>query len=129
MKRLGLIMFCGLATLAPLFFLGCEVASSASRDTQLTLEPRNVRLSAYRSQSFAVSGGYDYEWSLKDETWGRLNKRTGNEVIYTSETTNSVVQQLTVTSFILGAGSSSTNSAGSRENDPVTATAFITHTP
>ncbi len=132
MKRAWFVCLCGIAWLTPFFFTACEVASSS--DTQLNLVPRNARVRNGESAVFSVSGGYDYRWWLKDETIGSLNKRTGNQVIYTSLsaiTSNSVSQELYVESVILGSSGSNipTNAVGSNTTIGVTATAFITHVP
>lgn len=108
MKRIGLVIVCALAALAPLFFLGCEAESTA--DLQLDLIPRSATLSNGQSAVFTVYGGFDYRWSLSDDTIGNLNIRTGNQVIYTDTSTNSGTQYLTVQSYIIGAsGSAPTN--------------------
>jgi hypothetical protein len=123
MKRFLPVLVCSLVVLSPLLFLGCEVASSA--DTQLNLNPRSVTLKYKESQPFTVSGGYDYRWTLQNETLGKLDKRTGDRVFYTSLTTNTT-QLLTVESYINDAsGNNSTNISDSNAAVGVTASAVI----
>jgi hypothetical protein len=131
MKRLWIVFACSLAAVSSLLFIGCEAESSA--DVQLTLEPRSITLHPGESAVFTVSGGYEYRWSLSTESLGTLNKRLGNQVIYTtsSSSTNAATQILTVESFITGAsGNSPTNIISS--NNMVTAvsvSATITQLP
>jgi hypothetical protein len=108
MKRIGLVISVAFAAVFSLLFIGCEAESTA--DLQLDLIPRSATLSHGESVVFTVYGGFDYRWSLSDDTIGKLNTRTGNQVIYTDTSTNSGTQFLTVQSYIIGAsGSSPTN--------------------
>lgn len=128
MKQIRFFLACTLTALAPFLFTGCEAESSA--DTQLNLNPRSVTLGPRQSAVFTVSGGYDYRWSLTEPGLGTLNKRTGNQVVYTVTSTNSGTQTLVVNSFIEGAsGNTPTNEIGSNAvvtADSATATAIIT---
>ncbi|MFO7534461.1 MAG: hypothetical protein R6X19_02035 [Kiritimatiellia bacterium] len=125
MKKTPLLIVLGLAALAPLLFLGCETESSA--DLQLTLEPRSATLRKGQSAVFTVSGGYQYRWNLINETIGRLNTRTGNQVIYTVTSTNAATQILTVESFIEGSsGSAPTNAVNTNEIRSTVISATIT---
>ena len=108
MKIIWVFFICCFAAAASLLFLGCEATSSA--DLQLLLNPRSASLHYGQQQKFTVSGGFDYRWSLSDETIGVLDTRSGNQVVYTDTSTNSVNQILTVQSFISGAsGNNPTN--------------------
>ena len=108
MKAIWVVFICCCAAAASLLFIGCEATSSA--DLQLTLNPRSATLHSGDSQTFTVSGGFDYRWSLSDETIGVLDTRSGNKVVYTDTSTNGVNQTLTVQSFISGAsGNNPTN--------------------
>jgi len=141
MKRAWLLGLSAALAAIPLFFAGCEVESSA--DVRLALNPVAVTLRRSESAVFTVSGGYDYRWWLKDETAGSLNRRTGNQVVYTdlSASTNLFVQELYVESFIIGAsgntptnviggsGTLSTNDVQPVVNANAMATAYITHQP
>jgi hypothetical protein len=120
MKKACFLLALALCSLAPFLFTGCEAESSA--DTSLTLNPRSATLRPRQSQLFTVSGGYDYRWTLSDERLGALNRRNGNQVLYTATSTNSGTQLLTVESFIEGGsgGNNSTNTFGDGSNQVAT---------
>jgi hypothetical protein len=90
-------------------FTGCEAEPANSG---IEIYPASVTLATGEAQEFQVSGGYDYEWSLKDESLGTLNTRTGPRVIYTNRGAGSnTVQEITVTSWIEGTGGGTSNAS------------------
>ena len=112
----------GLGLLATACILaGCEASSANS---PITVTPQSVVLYYGQSQQFIATGGYDYTWTLSDNSSGTLNPRTGPSVIYTytSSSTSGQVQTITVTSTIQGSAGSATNSA----SYTVSTSAYIT---
>jgi len=113
------------AVLVLLAFLlaGCEV-DSASRTIEI--HPDSATIKYGQSLTLSALNGYIYDWSLSDNTMGTLNKRRGQQVIYTSltEPAAPVVQIITVTSTF---SDHSDSNAGT--NAPVihSAEAYITH--
>ena len=127
MKKLTHLSILGLATIActaitSVVMTGCEVSSSSE---PVLIEPSSVTLKKGQSAQFTATQGYDYEWGLKDETWGTLSSRRGQTVTYTSlyEPTEgaSASQVLSVTSTIQGTGGTS------NETYSITGQAYITH--
>ncbi len=124
----------GLAMAAGVFLAGCEVDSASST---IEITPDSVVLgSKNQSVTLTCVGGYECTWSLETETWGTLNTRRGNQVVYTSLYQPSgdtpVVQIVTVASkFTTMAGLEYGASLAGATNIPTTntqyATAYITH--
>lgn len=125
MKRLLLISAFSLAVMSSaLLFLGCEAESSA--DVELDLTPRRVTLKYLQSARFKVSGGFEYRWSLSDETLGELSNRSGDEVGYINLSTNVGTQTITVRSFIIGAsGNNPTNIVNTNGIQSITSASAI----
>lgn len=102
---------------------GCESDSAARK---IEIRPDAVSLRLGESVTLTAYNGYIYQWSLQNESLGRLNTRSGVMVTYTSlsDPTAPQLQIVTVTSTF------SDNSSGGGSN-PVTQTAqaFITHIP
>jgi hypothetical protein len=115
---------------AGLILSGCEASSAVQR---VRITPDAARLSRSQSVTLTASGGYDYDWSLSDDTIGTLNTRFGPTVVYTSihspnvDSTNKpnsgVIQTITVVSTIEGQSQATTNSTPTQAS----ATAIITH--
>jgi len=112
------------ALLMIVFLCGCEVDSAARK---IEVRPDSATLRYGESVTLTAYNGYVYEWSLQNETYGKLSSRSGMMVTYTSITdpTSPQVQIITVTSTF------SDNDSGSTSSNPVshTAEAYITHIP
>ena len=125
-----IVMGAGLITAAGLLLAGCEV-DSASSTVEIT--PDSVALgSKGQAVTLTAVGGYECTWSLATDTWGILNTRKGNQVVYTSlyqPTGETPVMQ------IVTVASKFTTMSGlvAATNIPSTnvhyATAYITHLP
>jgi hypothetical protein len=124
MKRLLMVLSFALAALPSLLFVGCEAESSA--DVELDLTPRQVTLGYMESATFKVSGGYDYRWSLENETLGQLDRRNGDQVVYAATSTNAGTQILTVQSYIEGASGNSPTNVVTSNQAPTTASLTAT---
>ena len=110
---------CVLAMVGALLWTGCETSSATEA---LTVSPSSVTLASGQSQTFTVSGGYHYTWSILSGTAsgsnvaanasGSLSALNGSEVLYTAPTgdalSGSVIIQ--VTSTIQGTASGTSNS-------------------
>lgn len=134
LKLLLPVLTVALLTIAGLtVWSGCEIGSATEN---IYIEPSSVRLEKDQSQTFTVSGGYDYTWSLSPEDGsGQLNTRHGDTVIFTllkdssSETTNSSAGtiQIICNSLISGSPSStiSTNIQPGGYSETATAQVLI----
>jgi hypothetical protein len=114
----------GMVVLGVLFAgIGCET-EPASEKVRVSPDAATIRLG--ETASFVATGGFDYEWSLSNETLGTLSTRSGPTTVYTSRSdpggSNTLQQVLTVTSRIGNATTS--NAAPSLVK---TATSVITH--
>jgi len=94
---------------------GCETNSAEQR---IEIRPASAILRVGQSQTFTVSGGYEYTWALDPED-GRatLNRRQGDTVVFTllssPASTNGEPSVIAVicTSILLGTGNgAATNS-------------------
>lgn len=109
----------GIAGLA--FIPGCSIDGADSADSDLTVSPSSATLAKGQSQTFTVSGGYEYTWSLSpDDGSGKLNTTKGDSVVYTCLATNigSAPKKVLVTSTITGTSSgtaSTTNTTGTSQ--------------
>ena len=114
-----------MAGAAAVLFNGCETTSAAQKPE---ITPSSASIRSGEEIAFVASGGFEYTWSLKDETIGRLDTRRGSRVVYKSlyepAFSNNAIQILTVSSTISGS-SGTTNS----EAYVQTAEAYITHRP
>lgn len=124
MKRAGFILFLSSISACLLILVnGCET-TPASDKPQITPSTAVVKIG--NAVEFTASGGYEYTWSLQDETLGRLDTLRGSRVVYRSMYepggSNAALQILTVSSTISGA-SQTTNTASFQH----TAEAHITH--
>lgn len=117
MLLLGLTMVAAIG-----FITGCEVDSAAHK---IEIRPDTATLRYGESVTLTAYNGYVYNWSLQNESWGRLSARQGIMVTYTSlyDPSAPAVQVITVTSTF------SDNDSGSSSSNPVTHTAeaYITH--
>lgn len=104
---LGLFCIVGM-----LVWTGCDTASS---NEALVISPSSVTLSSGQSQTFTVSGGYHYTWSLgggSNSMQGSLSSTTGSQVLYTAPTSETLSGSVVihVVSTIEGSGASTSNS-------------------
>jgi hypothetical protein len=97
-------------------WFGCDdLDTKSAESSEMYIEPANLVMRKGQSQTFTAVGGYDYKWSVDNESVGVLNPRTGSTVTYTvvnSAATGSVVT-ISVVSYIEGRKTtvdSSTNS-------------------
>ena len=115
----------GMSLLAVVLSLGVTGCETQSASTRVTVEPSAATISKGQSITFTASGGYDYEWTLSNHSYGTLSTTSGDTVTYTSiydpGDSNTVVQVLTVNSFI--EDSSTSNSSPEEWTTEV----FITH--
>lgn len=102
---------------------GCETKSAAQ---QVVITPSSIKLKPSQSQVFTASGGYEYNWTLADETLGTLEPRIGPSVTYTARASiSNAVQTISVTSFITGSSQATTNAPAYS----VSAEAYVIHIP
>ena len=107
-------------------YSGCDSDSASS---PVTITPASAIVSKGQSVQFTAAGGYEYTWSIEEdsagsEPYGTLSTRHGSTTTYTSlrdADSAAVVRILTVTSTIEDAGQ--TNSLP----EVWTAEAYITH--
>ena len=93
---------------------GCDVGSATEN---IAIEPSSVVLEQGQSQTFTVSGGYDYTWDIDNRSAGKLNTYRGDTVVFEmlaapdASTNGSGVVTITCTSTIPGTpqGSADTN--------------------
>jgi hypothetical protein len=119
-------MFLSTASACLLILLnGCETTPASEKPV---ITPSTAVVKFGSSVEFNVSGGFEYTWSLQNETLGRLDTLNGSRVVYRSMHdpvgSNSALQILTVSSTLSGA-SRTTNSVSIEK----TAEAHITHIP
>ena len=112
MKKLYFITALTAITAAIIFSTGCETKSASEK---VTITPESALLEINQSVILTAAGGFEYAWSLSDETWGFLSSRSGSQTVYTSLYNPGVdslpqVQTVQVTSTISGA-SGGTNGA------------------
>ena len=106
-------------------FSACDTEPAQSKPS---IFPSSTRIRFGESIEFTASGGYEYEWSLENDSYGALNTRRGPKVVYKSfynpsSATGLVTQILHVRSFITGS-SQSTNSSTAYQQE---AEAYISH--
>ena len=112
------------ALLMIVFICGCEVDSAARR---IEVRPDSATLRYGESVNLTAYNGYVYDWSLQNETYGKLNTRHGIMVTYTSISDPAAPQLQIIT---VNSTFSDNTDSGSGSN-PVshTAEAYITHIP
>jgi len=123
-----LVLFCVLSVVGALF-CGCETEPASS---PVNISPSSGTIRYGQSIQLAATGGYDYQWSLQDYSWGTLSVNTGPSTIYTSTYQGGAtgqVQVITVNSTIVGTrtGTGTTNGTTYAGSDTATASAYITH--
>ena len=124
MKKLYIFTACSIAFIIASFLTGCETKSASS---SVSITPDSTTIIIGQSITFTASGGYEYSWSLENNSWGTLSNLKGSSTVYTSRYnpgTNSTpaTQIITVQSSIEG------SSGGTNANTySVTATAIISH--
>jgi hypothetical protein len=86
----------------------CDDLGTKSSEERITISPDAVTLEIGQQQEFIASDGYEYAWSLEDETIGTLSTRSGESTIYTSlytpDGTGTTSQVLMLVSTIEGGG-------------------------
>ena len=109
-----IVTLCAVLSLAlSLFCVGCETKSAT--EAEVLVDPPAITLKNGESATFTATGWHEYRWSLQHEDWGILSNKTGDRTVYTSISSASGVQTLTVTAV-------NTNT-----NEPTTAKAYISH--
>ncbi len=91
------------AALAAALFSGCETESAATQTATVT--PNYARLSKGQSVALSAAGGWNYRWTLSDDTFGYLDKTAGAKVTYTA-TKEGVTQTVTLQAVFSSDGSS-----------------------
>ncbi|MDA0322779.1 MAG: hypothetical protein O2923_08705 [Verrucomicrobia bacterium] len=90
------------ATLTTLALSGCETESASELTVRVV--PDAITILLDETVVFTASGGFEYAWSLADDSLGTLNTRTGSSVAYTSRDdpgpSNTTLQVLTVVSSV-----------------------------
>lgn len=133
------IIFCRrfLGALAAAIWMGAAGCELDSAGSLVWITPDATSLNQGESVTLTAHGGYYYSWSLANETWGTLNTRTGDQVVYTSlyAPTDGLPasQVVSVSSFYsnnqTSGGSSSTNALTTSTGSVSSASAYITHLP
>ena len=124
--KLHLILLSVVAAVLLIVNIGCETQSAQEK---VTITPDSAGIQRSETITFTASGGYEYEWSLGEESWGILNTRRGATVQYTSlHSASNGKQIITVTSTISGAPGGGTNTADTADSAYfVKATATVIH--
>lgn len=112
-------LFCILCATGTFVWTGCDTASATE---DLVVSPSSATLSSGQSQTFTVSGGYHYTWSIGESSisssgttssaQGSLSSLTGSQVLYTAPSSDTLSGSVTlsVTSTIEGSGEGVSNS-------------------
>jgi hypothetical protein len=111
-------LICMLCAAGIFVWTGCDTASATE---DLVISPSSATLSSGQSQTFTVSGGYHYTWSLggsisssgtTTSAQGSLSSLTGSQVLYTAPSGDALSGSVTlnVTSTIEGSGAGISNS-------------------
>ncbi len=110
--------------MASFVIVGCET-ESASAQARIRITPDTAAIKVGESIVLTASGGYEYHWSISNDTWGILSTREGERVTYKSLATPSTnaVQLITVTSVIENSPGDATNTSSYAR----TGNAYITH--
>ena len=88
---------------AAALFSGCETESAATQTATVT--PNYARLTKGQSVALSAAGGWNYRWSLSDDSYGYLDRPTGAKVTYTA-TKDGVTQTVTLQAVFSSDGSS-----------------------
>lgn len=110
-------LICLLGAAGTFVWTGCDTASATE---DLVVSPSSATLSSGQSQTFTVSGGYHYTWSIGESSisgttssaQGSLSSLTGSQVLYTAPSSDTLSGSVTlsVTSTIEGSGEGISNS-------------------
>lgn len=122
---MSLCVVCSVAMLGMLLS-GCESADGYS----ISVSASKYTVSNGETVSLTASGWDDFTWGLSDQSLGSLSSLNGESVVYTSRTSNSGTQVITVTAR--GSGVVSTNRVASTNKQdsasaPIAATVEIKH--
>ena len=121
---MSLCVGCSVAMLGMLLS-GCESADGYS----ISVSASKYTVSNGETVSLTASGWDDFTWGLSDQSLGSLSSLNGESVVYTSKTSNSGTQVITVTAR--GSGVVSTNKVDSTATtvllSPTVATVEIKH--
>jgi len=113
-----------LVFVSAVLMISCDDVSTSPTTSKVKISPDSVTLEYGDSQVFTASGGYEYTWSLEDDSLGTLSTRSGPKTTYTSlynpDDSTVKTQVLTVDSTV--GGGSATNSTPGEWTD----TAYIT---
>lgn len=93
---------------------GCELDNT--EQVRLDITPREATVRKGESVELQAFGWHSYHWTLEDATLGYLSAKTGDATLYTSITTNSATQIITVSV-----------SPGGTNSWDVAASAIVTH--
>ena len=105
-------------TVALVFTPGCEPAEG----NRIVVTPAYAELRTSNPEvRLTASGWSEYEWSLSNESIGRLSSLTGESVVYSinGEITADVTQTVTVKGRNSGGGGSGTNSAAAASSGSI----------
>lgn len=95
-------MFPLVMVLAALAMSGCDEVVPAAEGPKIS--PPTARISKGQSLTFTASDGFEYSWSIANQTWGILSSIEGPSTTYTSlRDSGPEVQTLTLSSRIIGA--------------------------
>ncbi len=90
------------ATITSLVLSGCD--TEAASELTVRVVPDAITILLDETVVFTASRGFEYAWSLADDSLGTLNTRTGSTVAYTSRDdpgpSNTTLQVLTVVSSV-----------------------------
>ncbi|NQU41001.1 MAG: hypothetical protein HQ523_13705 [Lentisphaerae bacterium] len=111
---------------AGLCLVGCETESGTQNNVRIT--PAAAAILLGQTIELIASGGFEYDWTLEQESWGTLSTRKGSRVLYTSTqdpgaSAFTAQQIVTVTSTLATESSDGSNTLGYVQ----TAEAIITH--
>jgi len=82
MKRIAIPLLVVSTVIGGLCFVGCETESASQNN--IVISPRSAIILIDEAIELTASGGFDYEWSLEQETWGTLSTTIGPRTVYTS---------------------------------------------
>lgn len=82
MNRMAILGLTVLTLAGGLCFVGCETESASENNVDIT--PASATILIDESVTLTASGGYDYEWSLENDSWGTLSTTEGSTTTYTS---------------------------------------------
>jgi hypothetical protein len=102
---------------------GCEADPASGT---VVVSPNSTTIQNGQAISFSASGGFEYQWSLNQESYGTLSTRSGATTTYTSRISpgagTNLTQIIRVTSIVSGATTTNNTQVTSG-----TAEAYVTH--